>query len=65
MFLDIHALQERFYFTDNVLVSLKSCVRLLHEELTKVQEEVVIVFPDDGACKRFKSKFEGFPLVVR
>ena len=67
--LDIHALQERFYFADNVIVHLKSCIRLLIDELAELSAEerrgLCIVFPDDGAWKRFHSKFEGrFPLVV-
>jgi len=27
-------------------------------------EEVAIAFPDDGAHKRFKAKFEGFPMII-
>jgi phosphoribosylpyrophosphate synthetase len=67
LILDIHALQERFYFTDNVIVHLKSCVRLLNEEianLTPKEEPVCIVFPDDGAWKRFHTKFEDRQVVV-
>lgn len=66
VFLDIHALQEQFYFSDNVIVLLKSCVRLLLEVLADLAktEEVVIVFPDDGAFKRFYNKFERFKMVT-
>jgi phosphoribosylpyrophosphate synthetase len=66
LILDIHALQERFYFTDNVIVHLKSCVRLLNEEIAKLpkEEPVCIVFPDDGAWKRFHTKFEDRHITV-
>merc|ERR1719401_2684485 len=66
---DIHALQEQFYFSDNILVVLKSAVWLLKEELESIKkanpdEAVAIAFPDDGAYKRFKAKFEGFPMII-
>lgn len=66
---DIHALQEQFYFADTVLVELKSGVWLLKEKLEQLrkecpEEEIAIVFPDDGAHKRFKAKFHGLPSIV-
>jgi len=66
---DIHALQEQFYFADSVLVELKTAVWLLKEKLEALQKEnpsekIAIAFPDDGAHKRFKSKFEGFPMII-
>jgi ribose-phosphate pyrophosphokinase len=66
---DIHALQEQFYFSDNVLVELKSAVWLLKMQLDRLKkdnpsEEIAIAFPDDGAHKRFKAKFEGYPMIV-
>lgn len=66
VFLDIHALQEQFYFTDQVIVLLKSCIRLLLKTLSRLpkNERVVIVFPDDGAFKRFNKKFAEFPTVI-
>lgn len=68
VFLDIHALQEQFYFSDQVMVFLKSCVRLLLEALSALPkddaEPVCICFPDDGAFKRFHNKFTGFQTVV-
>lgn len=52
---DIHALQERFYFQDTVTVRLATnltpFMRLVD---MRWQGQVVIVFPDDGAHKRFK-----------
>lgn len=65
---DIHALQEQFYFSDNVQVQLKTAVYLLRQQLFSLSEEqratVSIAFPDDGACKRFRSKFSEFPLLI-
>lgn len=66
---DIHALQEQFYFSDTILVELKSAVWLLRAKLNELQEDkstedVAIAFPDDGAHKRFKSKFDGFELII-
>lgn len=66
---DIHALQEQFYFSDSVLVELKSAVWLLKERLMKLKienpdEEIAIAFPDDGAHKRFKSKFKDMPHII-
>lgn len=64
---DIHALQEQFYFTDNVIIRLKSCVPLLIEKLSQLPRDeppVCIVFPDDGAFKRFHTKFATRSVVV-
>jgi len=63
---DIHALQERFYFSDNVIPLLVSAVpEFLHAlEVNHIAEKIVIAFPDDGAAKRFGSKFVKFPLVT-
>lgn len=52
--IDIHALQEQFYFGDNVLVELKTAMGLLFPFLTP---DDVIAFPDDGAQKRYKNVF--------
>lgn len=63
---DIHALQERFYFGDNVIPRLESAVKLLIQELReKAEENIAIVFPDEGAYKRFNSFFaEKFPIII-
>ena len=52
---DIHALPIRFYFTDNVIVKLESAIPLLK---SKINPNSIIVFPDDGAAKRFKPYFK-------
>jgi len=66
---DIHALQEQFYFFDNVLVELKSAVWLLKAELERLRidnpcEDIAITFPDEGAHKRFKAKFDEYPMII-
>ncbi|XP_033727079.1 LOW QUALITY PROTEIN: ribose-phosphate pyrophosphokinase 4-like [Pecten maximus] len=52
---DIHALQERFYFSDNIIPRLESAVPLLKNETCKLPDvdNIVYAFPDDGAFKRF------------
>lgn len=63
---DIHALQERFYFGDSVIPRLESAMPLLSKKIQAAQmSNVCIVFPDDGAAKRFKSHFENvFPIAT-
>ena len=58
---DIHALQERFYFKDNVIVELKSAIPILMKSYDRTW---VIVFPDDGAAKRFGPKFPNYAKIV-
>ena len=41
---DIHALQEQFYFNDNVLVELKTAVFLLKQKLVDLQDREGEVF---------------------
>lgn len=66
---EIHALQEQFYFSDSVLVELKSAMWLLKAKIEELRAEnpdevVALAFPDDGAHKRFKSKFPDMPLII-
>jgi adenine phosphoribosyltransferase len=59
---DIHALPIRFYFNpDNIIVRLHSGIQML---LQRINPNCVIVFPDDGAFKRFKTFFTGFKIIV-
>jgi phosphoribosylpyrophosphate synthetase len=58
-FLDIHALQEQFYFGDNVSIELKTGMGLLPLNPTDV-----IAFPDDGASKRYKRMFTDRDIIV-
>ncbi|KAL3508971.1 hypothetical protein ACH5RR_028372 [Cinchona calisaya] len=63
---DIHALQERFYFGDQVLPLFETGIPLLKERLHQLpeSEKIVIAFPDDGAWKRFHKQLDHFPMVV-
>ena len=60
---DIHALQERFYFSDQVIPRLESGVPLLRNQLRHLDQPAV-AFPDEGALKRFGRWFEEYPLIV-
>uniref|UniRef100_A0A2P2INY2 ribose-phosphate diphosphokinase n=1 Tax=Rhizophora mucronata TaxID=61149 RepID=A0A2P2INY2_RHIMU len=63
---DIHALQERFYFGDNILPSFESGIPLLKNRLQQLpdSDKVAIAFPDDGAWKRFHKQLHHFPTVI-
>jgi hypothetical protein len=88
---DIHALQNQFYFSDQILIRLKSCIHLLIDTIRRLPNtdsismycflpcspvilkcrfyearDVLLAscFPDEGAYKRFSSKFTGFPTIV-
>jgi phosphoribosylpyrophosphate synthetase len=63
---DIHALQERFYFGDDVLPLFETGIPLLKQRLHQLpgNEKVVVAFPDDGAWKRFHKLLDNFPTVV-
>ncbi|XP_065322432.1 uncharacterized protein LOC135929673 isoform X2 [Gordionus sp. m RMFG-2023] len=49
---DIHALQERFYFSDKVIPRLETAIPLLLRAIKGI-DNLCIVFPDEGAYKRF------------
>ncbi|XP_027361639.1 ribose-phosphate pyrophosphokinase 4-like [Abrus precatorius] len=63
---DIHALQERFYFGDNILPCFESGIPLLKRRLQDLpdSENIAIAFPDDGAWKRFHKQLQHFPTIV-
>ncbi|XP_050120325.1 ribose-phosphate pyrophosphokinase 4-like [Malus sylvestris] len=63
---DIHALQERFYFGDNVLPCFESGIPLLKNRLQQLpdSDNISIAFPDDGAWKRFHKQLHHFPTIV-
>ncbi|XP_047322825.1 ribose-phosphate pyrophosphokinase 4-like [Impatiens glandulifera] len=63
---DIHALQERFYFGDNVLPCFQSGIPLLKNRLQQLpdSDNISIAFPDDGAWKRFHKQLQHFPSIV-
>jgi ribose-phosphate pyrophosphokinase len=64
---DIHALQIRFYFDDQILPVLLSAmppfIALLKERYK--EQSIAIAFPDEGAKKRFGGFFskEGYPIL--
>lgn len=65
---DIHALQERFYFSEMVIPRLESGIPLLLRRLKSMPEDfhskITIAFPDDGAHKRFAGFFKDFPTII-
>jgi len=64
---DIHALQEQFYFSDQVRVHLVTAINLLLAPLKsegKTAANTAIAFPDEGAYKRFKRYFDGYDLII-
>ncbi|CAH1773697.1 unnamed protein product [Owenia fusiformis] len=63
---DIHALQERFYFSENVIPRLESAIPLLLREMRNLGDKnnLAIAFPDDGAHKRFNSFFPGARFII-
>lgn len=58
---DIHALPVRFYFPDNVITKMHSAIELLKR---LIDQNTTIVFPDEGAFKRFKLFFEEYRIIV-
>jgi len=62
---DIHDLQERFYFDQNIIpILFKSSPIILSELRSNFSElPVSIVFPDEGAYKRYSKDFEEFPII--
>lgn len=63
---DIHALQERFYFGDNVIPRLESAIPLLNRVLGRREDrdKISIAFPDEGALKRFSDQLGHWPLIT-
>lgn len=63
---DIHALQERFYFSDLVTPYLESAIPLIQERLRALDptQEVAVAFPDEGAQKRFGAQLGGWPQIL-
>jgi phosphoribosylpyrophosphate synthetase len=58
---DIHALVEKFLFNSHqVNTEIHTVMHLLKQEI----QGKTIVFPDDGAKKRFWKDFENFDVVV-
>lgn len=60
---DIHALQERFYFSDQISPRLETAMPLLIKRLEQ-ESNLAVAFPDDGAVKRFSRHFPHLPQIV-
>ncbi len=59
---DIHALQERFFFDSRMInAELHTAMSLIKEKISK---DTVIVFPDEGAQKRFAGDFEWYETII-
>jgi len=63
MIYDIHTLQNRFYFGDNIIPLLVTAIPLLVDELKQIKD-VVVAFPDEGAQKRFGSLFKDYDQII-
>ena len=50
--LDIHSLAERFYFSDSVLVRLKSCISLLKARLAALEDGHLVSSKQTCTCLR-------------
>ena len=63
---DIHALQERFYFSDSVIPRLESAIPLLNAVLSSREDRdrISIAFPDEGAHKRFADQLSDWPTIT-
>jgi phosphoribosylpyrophosphate synthetase len=59
---DLHALPVRFYFDDRVTMRTLTATHLL--KAVCPASTTIIVFPDEGAGKRFKKAFAEYPVVV-
>ncbi|CEM31785.1 unnamed protein product [Vitrella brassicaformis CCMP3155] len=57
VFFDIHALQQRFYFGDEIIPVLLTAIPLFKDAIAH-QSDVAIAFPDEGARKRFGRQFD-------
>lgn len=59
---DLHTLQNRFYFPkEKVAVKMETGIELLKK---RIPDDITIVFPDEGAYKRFRSMFDGYKSVI-
>jgi len=62
---DLHTLQNRFYFKGGALVKMATAVHIIVRKLRETyQDGISIVFPDEGAYKRFSSFFNGFDTII-
>lgn len=59
---DLHDIRERFYPTDNVTPRMLSAAELILPIIRR--EKLTIVFPDEGAYKRFGNLTDGLPVLT-
>ncbi len=60
--IDIHDIRERFYPADNVTPKMLSAAELILPIVRR--DKLTIVFPDEGAYKRFSNLTEGLPVIT-
>jgi len=60
---DIHTLQNHFYFSDDIMVRLETCTGLIKEEMRRMKH-LSVVFPDEGASKRYSRIFHRYPQII-
>lgn len=58
---DLHTLQNRFYFRNDIMLEMQTGITML---ISKLPKTTIIVFPDDGAKKRFGEFFFNFNTVT-
>lgn len=59
---DIHTLEQRFFFNDFMVnTELHTAIDLIKQ---KISPDTVVVFPDEGAKKRFSSEFLDYEVVT-
>ena len=58
---DLHTLHNRFYFGNDISIRMETGINLLKKE---IDNDTIIIFPDDGAAKRFGGFFEGFNTLT-
>eukprot|EP01125_Pyxidicula_operculata_P001977 TRINITY_DN11963_c0_g1_i1.p1 TRINITY_DN11963_c0_g1~~TRINITY_DN11963_c0_g1_i1.p1 ORF type:complete len:337 (+),score=51.03 TRINITY_DN11963_c0_g1_i1:99-1013(+) len=64
---DLHTLQNRFYFHDSALAKLITAIPLIKTELDKLKKEghdINICYPDEGAAKRFSKFFPEYKDAI-
>jgi len=63
MIYDIHTLQNRFYFGDNVIPLLVTTIPLLLDAIKDIKD-IMIAFPDEGSQKRFGKQFAKYEQII-
>jgi len=62
---DMHALQSRFYFSNNSCIHFVSALELFKKRIHAMREKVAIVMCDDGCYKRYKNMvMDEFPTLI-